>query len=84
MATAATIPQGNQLIVTLSDVTMMDSIKKAISLIRGVEKVVKPRTRTRIPALDEALQDVKQGRVYHADSVDDMFKQILGEDYVLS
>ena len=26
----------------------------------------------------EAMDDVKNGRVYHANSVDDMFKQILG------
>ena len=28
----------------------------------------------------EAMDDVKNGRVYHADSVDNMFKQILGEE----
>ena len=28
--------------------------------------------------IDEALDDVRNGRVYHAESVDDMFKQILG------
>jgi len=28
--------------------------------------------------LDEALEDVKAGRVHHVDSVDDMFKQVLG------
>ena len=26
----------------------------------------------------KAMDDVKNGRVYHANSVDDMFKQILG------
>ncbi len=26
----------------------------------------------------EAMEDVKHGRVYHAESVDDMFNQILG------
>ena len=30
------------------------------------------------PGIDEALDDVRAGRVYHADSVDAMFKQILG------
>lgn len=29
--------------------------------------------------LDIALKDVKEGRVYRADSVDNMFKQILGD-----
>ena len=28
--------------------------------------------------IDEALDDIRNGRVYHAESVDDMFKQILG------
>ena len=28
--------------------------------------------------IDEALDDIRNGRVYHAKSVDDMFKQILG------
>lgn len=84
MATVANIPLAdNQLIVTLSDVSMINSIKKAISMLRGVEKVAKPRTTKRSAELDEALRDVQEGRVYHADSVDDMFKQILGEDYVL-
>ena len=32
----------------------------------------------RRPAIDEALDDVRNGRVYQADSVDAMFKQILG------
>ena len=36
----------------------------------------------RVCGLDRALKDVEEGRVYHADSVDDMFRQILGEDYV--
>lgn len=34
--------------------------------------------------IDEALEDVKHGRVLQAESVDDMFKQILGDDYVLN
>ena len=33
---------------------------------------------SRRPAIDEALSDVRDGRVYKADSVDAMFKQILG------
>ena len=35
-------------------------------------------TQRRRPGIDEALDDVRNGRVYHADSVDAMFKQILG------
>lgn len=33
--------------------------------------------------LDLALEDVKRGRVHHADNVDEMFQQIFGNDYVL-
>ena len=35
-------------------------------------------TQRRRPGIDEALDDVRNGRVYQADSVDAMFKQILG------
>ena len=35
-------------------------------------------TQRRRRGIDEALDDVRNGRVYHADSVDAMFKQILG------
>ena len=35
-------------------------------------------TQRRRPGIDEALDDVRNGRVYKADSVDAMFKQILG------
>jgi len=35
-------------------------------------------TQRRRAGIDEALDDVRNGRVYQADSVDAMFKQILG------
>ena len=35
-------------------------------------------TQHRRAGIDEALDDVRNGRVYQADSVDAMFKQILG------
>ena len=36
---------------------------------------LKPRRRK---GIDAALEDVRMGRIYKADSVDDMFRQILG------
>ena len=33
---------------------------------------------TKTAGYKEAMDDLKHGRVYHAESVDDMFKQILG------
>ena len=40
---------------------------------------LKPRHKN---GLEEALEDVKKGRVYHAANADEMFTQILGKDYV--
>ena len=33
---------------------------------------------TKTAGYKEAMDDIKHGRVYHADSVDDMMKQIFG------
>lgn len=38
----------------------------------------KPARTKKLCELDEALEDIKAGRVYAAKDVDDMFKQILG------
>lgn len=70
-------PKENQLIVTISDPAQMNSIKKAISLIRGVEKVNAPtKRRPRKTGIEQALEDVKAGRVTHWNSVDEMFDEL--------
>lgn len=69
-------PKENQLIVTVSDPSQLNSIKKAISLLRGVEKVKVPSKRTRKTGIEEALDDVKSGRVTHWNSVDEMFSEL--------
>lgn len=81
MATSTIQPQANQMIVTFDDVSIMQQVKKTLALIKGVKSVSMPRKK-RMCGLDRALKDVEEGRVYHAESVEDMFKQILGEDYV--
>lgn len=81
MATSAIHPQANQMIVTFDDVSVMKQVKKTLALIKGVKSVSMPRKK-RMCGLDRALKDVEEGRVYRAESVEDMFKQILGEDYV--
>lgn len=45
-----------------------------------VQKEAKPKEYdiTKTAGFREAMDDIENGRVYHADSVDDMFKQILG------
>lgn len=81
MATLTVQPEANQMIVTFDDVSVMQQVKKTLALVRGVKSISMSRKK-RVCGLDRALKDVEEGRVYHADSVEDMFKQILGEDYV--
>ena len=85
MATKTTqAPATAQLLVSISDLSMLNDIKKAISMLKGVTTVKKQKQKefdiTKTKGYREAMVDVKNGRVYHAESVDDMFKQILGEE----
>lgn len=68
-----------QLTLEFENNTIKNRLLKVIELIDGVT-VVKPQTKskTKKSGLDEALEDVKAGRVYKAKDVDDLFKQILG------
>lgn len=47
------------------------------------ERLITPVAKEKKNGLDAALDDIREGRVYHADSVEDMFKDILGEDYAV-
>ena len=75
-------PAAGQLLVSISDLSMINDIKKAISMLKGVTSVKKQKTYdiTKTKGFQEALDDVKHGRVTHYDSVDDMFRSILGEE----
>jgi hypothetical protein len=70
-------PQEGQLLVSISDMSMMKDIKKAIGMLKGVSNVTVPR-RKRISAYERSLQELEEGRVYEAKDVDDLFKQCLG------
>ncbi len=70
-------PQEGQLLVSISDMSMLKDIKKAISMVKGVKGVTLPR-RKRISAYERSLRDLKEGRLYEAKDVDDLFKQCLG------
>ncbi|MDE7150189.1 MAG: response regulator [Bacteroidales bacterium] len=67
-----------QLILNIENVELLSSLKKILGAIESVS-IAQPEKAKRKSGLDEALEDVKARRVYHADSVDDMFKQILGK-----
>ena len=62
-----------QLTVSVEDVSMLDQIRQAISMLRGVASVtLKRQAKT---GMDRAIDDIKNGRVYEADSVEDLIKQ---------
>ena len=62
-----------QLTVSVEDVSMLDKIRQAISMLRGVTSVtLKRQAKT---GMDRAIDDIKNGRVYEANSVEDLIKQ---------
>lgn len=68
------------IVLDVTDESLLSQIKKACSLLKGVSsvKVVKSKDITKTKGYREAMDDIKNGRVYSADSAEDMFKQILG------
>ena len=50
------------------------AIRKLVKSMGGSVKIRKEKK----CGLDEALEDVKAGRIYHAESTEDMMKQIFG------
>jgi hypothetical protein len=77
MANVAMAPAEGQILVDIEDMSMLKDIKRAISMVKGVEQVQMPR-RKRLSAYERALRDIEEGRVYEAKDVDDLFKQCLG------
>ena len=67
------------LIVSVEDISMLANIKATIEQLRGVASVTNGDAYDALDceAYREAMEDVKEGRVYKASSVDDMFKQAL-------
>lgn len=65
-----------QLTINIEDKSILPHLKKILNAIDGVS-IAKP-SKTKKRGLDEALDDVKAGRVHRADSIDEMFKQVLG------
>ena len=66
-----------ELVVTLKDSSYLPNVRRIVKSLVGVEKVSVPRKK-RLSRYERSLLDVKEGRVYEAESVDDLFKQILG------
>ena len=86
-------PQEGQLLVSISDMSMMKDIKKAIGMLKGVTKVKAQKTKAKPRLYDpetgeylndeamKAIEDAHKGiGVTHYNSVDEMFRNILGEE----
>ncbi len=65
-----------QLTINIEDKSILPHLKKILNAIDGVS-IAKPERKKRKCGLDEALDDIKAGRIYHADSVDTMFQNVL-------
>lgn len=71
-------------VLNVTDESLLSQIKKACSLLKGVGSVKVVRSEadshdiTKTKGYREAMDDIKNGRVYSADSAEDMFQQILG------
>ena len=75
MSTSSNTMASPKLIVTVSDSAMLNKIKNAIKMLRGVSSisVVTPKKSD----MDLACEDVKAGRVTKWNSVDELFDTVL-------
>lgn len=62
-----------QLTVSVEDTSMLDQIKQAISLLRGVSSVTQKRSRR--TSMERAIEDIENGHIYEAHSVEDLIQQ---------
>lgn len=76
------------IVLQIPDESLVSKVKQACKMLIGVTSVkvqkrpAKPTVYdiTKTAGYREAMDDVNNGRVYQAESVDDMFRQILGEE----
>ena len=73
------------IVLQVPDESLVAKVKQACKMLIGVTSVKTQRPAkakkydiTKTKDFQAALDDVKHGRVYEAESVDDMFKRILG------
>lgn len=63
-----------QLTINIEDKSILPHLKKILNAIEGVS-IAKPSKKKKC-GLDEALDDVKAGRVHRYESVEEMFKNL--------
>ncbi|MCC8177438.1 MAG: hypothetical protein LUC85_05790 [Bacteroidales bacterium] len=63
-----------QLVLNIENPKDVKLMRQLISKMEGVS-IARPKRKNK-SGLEEALQDVAAGRVYHASSVEDLFQQL--------
>lgn len=66
-----------QVIINVDNPSILPSLRRILKALDGVTIVSSKKTKK--TGIEEAEDDIKAGRVYKADSVEDMFNQILGD-----
>ena len=72
----ATMPSEGQILVNIEDMSKLKDIKRAISMLKGVGKIITPRRR--LSSYERSLRDLDEGRVFKYDSLDGLIKEIEG------
>lgn len=77
------------IVLQVPDENLVSKVKQACKMLMGVSSVKVQKTPSKVEDITKtthykaAMDDVKNGRITHHDSVDDMFKNILGEEAFL-
>ena len=77
MTNVTTMPTHGQILVEFEDVSMLNDLKKAIGMMRGVTKITLPKHK-RLTSYERSLRDLDAGRVYKYDSLNDLIREIEG------
>lgn len=64
-----------QLTINIEDQSILPHLKKILLAIRGIS--IAPEPTKQSTGWEEAMDDIKEGRIYDAASVRDMYRQIL-------
>ena len=65
-----------QVVINVENTSILPSLRKILNSLDGVS--IAHKLRRKKSGVEEAEEDIRMGRVYKANNVDEMFEQILG------
>jgi hypothetical protein len=74
MATMATTPMA-EITLHINDISLLNDIKRAVKMIRGVDSITVKKAKE-LTSYERSKADIKAGRVYSYDKLDDLIKEI--------